>query len=422
MPERRMQDARWVQDGSIESEEKWWGIECEVSRRVALSTLNTETGMAVVFFGVAAADGKHQCRPATEKEMQHLEDLMQSRNVLAGFLIAAVLCAINGRAAAQGTWAVEKTFHIGGDGGWDYLTLDAKSHRLYVPRSTHTMVIDANSGNTIADIPGQKHNHGVALVPDVGRGLISDGTGAIVIFDLKTNAVLGTVAAQPDADGIIFDKASGLVLVVSGDNGVLMSLKPDADPKTALIDPPIHLGGKPEFLVSDGAGKVYVNLEDKNQVAVVDIKARKVLAHWPVAPGGAPVGLSIDRAKRRLFVGCRNPQKLVVMSTDDGKVLADLPIGAGVDATRFDGQQVFASCRDGKLEVAAETVPGKFEILQTATTPIGARTMEVDPETRKVYLATAEFEEQKAGSTGRPTAKPGSFLIVVVNEGRPIRR
>ncbi|HEV7220619.1 MAG TPA: hypothetical protein VGN39_17250, partial [Terriglobales bacterium] len=115
---------------------------------------------------------------------------------------------------AQGTWSVEKTFHIGGDGGWDYVTLDAKTHRLYVPRSTHTMVIDAESGNTIADIPGQKHNHGVALVPGAGRGFISDGAGAIVIFDLKTNAVLGTVTAQPDADGIIFDKASGLVLVV----------------------------------------------------------------------------------------------------------------------------------------------------------------------------------------------------------------
>ena len=171
-----------------------------------------------------------------------------------------------------------------------------------------------------------------------------------MIFDLKTNAVLGTLKARPDADGIIFDKASGLVLVVSGDDGVLMTLKPDVDPKTGSIDAPIDLGGKPEFLASDGAGKVYINLEDKNQVAVVDIKARKVLAHWPVAPGGSPVGLSIDTAKRRLFIGCRNPQKLIVMSTDDGKVLADLPIGAGVDATRFDGRQAFASCRDGKLE------------------------------------------------------------------------
>jgi DNA-binding beta-propeller fold protein YncE len=329
-------------------------------------------------------------------------------------LLTLVSFTFSGRAVAQAGWAVEKTFHIGGDGGWDYVTLDAKNHRLYVPRSTHTMVIDAESGKTVADIPGQKHNHGVALVPDAGRGFISDGSGTVVIFDLKTNAVLGTIAAQPDADGIIFDQASGLVLVVSGDNGVLMSLKPDVDPKTGAIDAPIDLGGKPEFLVSDGAGKVYVNLVDKSEVVVLDIKARKVIAHWPVAPGGAPVGLSIDTKTRRLFVGCRNPQKLIVMSADDGKVLADLPIGAGVDATRFDGRQAFASCRDGKLEVAGESAPGKFEILQTVTTPVGARTMDVDSEMHKAYLATAEFEEQKPGATGRPTAKSGTFMIVVV--------
>jgi hypothetical protein len=202
--------------------------------------------------------------------------------------------------------------------------------------------------------------------------------------------------------------------VVSGDNGVLMTLKPDVDPKTGSIDPPIELGGKPEFLASDGAGKVYINLEDKDQVAVVDIKGRKVLAHWPVAPGGAPVGLSIDPTKRRLFIGCRNPQKLIVMSTDDGKVLADLPIGAGVDATRFDSGEAFASCRDGKLNVAAENASGKLEIVQTVTTAVGARTMDVDPGTQKIYLPTAEFEEQKPGASGRPAAKPGSFMILVV--------
>lgn len=336
------------------------------------------------------------------------------RNLLAAVLLTAISFTLSGRVAAQGMWAVEKTFHVGGEGGWDYVTVDATNHRLYVPRSTHTMVIDADSGKTIADIPGQKRNHGVALVPEAGRGFISDGNGAVVIFDLKTNAVLGTITAQPDADGIIYDKASGLVLVVSGDNGVLMTLKPDVDPKTGSIDAPIELGGKPEFLASDGAGKVYVNLEDKDQVAVVDIKARKVLAHWPVAPGGAPVGLSIDTAKRRLFIGCRNPQKMIVMSTDDGKVIADLPIGAGVDATRFDGQQAFASCRDGKLNVTGETSPGKFEIVQTVTTALGARTMDVDTATHKIYLPTAEFEEQKPGATGRPAAKPGSFMIVVV--------
>ena len=326
-------------------------------------------------------------------------------------LVPFVLSAL---AAAQATWAVDQTLHIGGEGGWDYVTVDAARHNLYVPRSTHTMVIDTESGKVVADIPGQKHNHGVALVPGARRGFISDGGGAIVIFDLETKAVLGTITAQPDADGIIYDAFSGLVLVVSGDNGVLMSLKPDVDPKTGTIDPPIELGGKPEFLASDGAGKIYVNLEDKNEVAVVDIKARKVIAHWPVAPGGSPVGMSMDTKKRRLFIGCRNPQKLIVMSADDGKVLADLPIGAGVDATKFDGSHALASCRDGKLIVAGEDASGKFEVLQTVTTPLGARTMDVDPEAHKVYLPTAEFEDLKPGATGRPSAKPGTFMIVEV--------
>ena len=331
-------------------------------------------------------------------------------------LLTSMSVVFCGQLAAQGTWAVEKTFHVGGEGGMDYITVDEKSHLLYVPRSTHTLVIDAESGKTVADIPGQKHNHGVALVPSAGRGFISDGEGAVVIFDLKTNAVLGTLKAHPDADGIIYDEASGLVLVVSGDDGILMTLKPDVDPKTGAIDAPIELGGKPEYLASDGAGKVYINLEDKNQVAVVDMKTRKVLAHWPVAPGGSPVGMAMDRKKRQLFVGCRNPQKLVVMSADDGKVIADLPIGMGVDATKFDGEQAFASTRDGKLSVAGQNASGKFEIVQTVTTAVGAKTMDVDAGTHKAYLPTFEFEEQKPGDTGRPKAKPGTFMIVVVGK------
>ncbi|HZR28406.1 MAG TPA: YncE family protein [Terriglobales bacterium] len=323
-------------------------------------------------------------------------------------------------AVAQTDWEIAKTFHIGGEGGWDYVTVDSETHRLYVTRSTHTQVIDGESGKVVADIPGQKRSHGVAIVPDAGRGFISDGggDGAIEIFDLKTNAVLGAIAAQPDADGIIYDPFSKLVLIVSGDKGVLMTLKPDVNPKTGTIDAPIDLGGSPEFLASDGKGKVYINLMDKNEVAVVDIKARKVIARWPVAPGGAPVGMSMDTAKRRLFIGCRKPQKLIVMSADTGKVLADMPIGESVDATKFLDGSAFASCRDGSLAVARETSPDKFEIVQTVKTPTGARTMGVDSTTQKIYLPTAEFEEPKPGANGqtprRPAAKPDTFMIVVV--------
>ena len=330
------------------------------------------------------------------------------------FLLLASLAPAS--AVAQSNWAVSNTFHVGGEGGWDYISVDPATHRLYVTRSTHTMVIDGQSGKTIADIPGQKRSHGVALVPDAGRGFISDGggNGAIVIFDLKTNAVLGTLAAMPDTDGIIYDKATDQVLAVSGDGGALMTVDPKVDPQHGKIDPPIDLGGKPEFLAADGAGKAYVNLENKDLVAVVDLKQRKVLERWPVAPGGSPVGMAIDRQHRLLFIGCRNPQKLIVMSADTGKILADLPIGVGVDATKFDGSQAFASCRNGKLVVVGETSPGKFAVVQTVETPMGARTMTVDPSTHTIYLPTAELQPAKPGA--RPRPKPDSFMIVVVTQ------
>ena len=313
---------------------------------------------------------------------------------------------------AQTDWKIQKTFSVGGQGGWDYLTVDPQMHRLYVPRSTHTMVIDSESGKTVADIPGQTKAHGVAVVPKAGRGFITDGggSGAIMIFDLKTNAVVGSIVAQPDADGIIYDPASDRVVVVSGDGGTLMSIKPDIDPKSGKIEAPVELGGAPEFLASDGAGKVYVNLMDKNEVAVVDMKARKVVARWPVAPGGAPVGMTIDTAKRRLLIGCRKPQKLIVMSTDNGKVLADLPIGDHVDAVKIDKGQIFASCADGTLAVVSETSPGKFAIVQTVGTPKGARTMGVDSNTHRIYLPTTE-----SGTNGPGAKKPGNFVIVVVS-------
>jgi hypothetical protein len=330
--------------------------------------------------------------------------------------LTLLLLAVSLPALAQANWEVKKTLPIGGQGSWDYLTVDPATHRLFVPRSTHTMVIDADSSKTLGDIPGQKNAHGVAIVPEANRGFISDGggDGAVIIFDLKTYATLGKITAQPDADGIIYDASVNRVLVVSGDGGTLMSFKPDIDPTSGKIEAPIELGGKPEFLASDGKGRLYINLVDKDNVAVVDFKARKVIAHWPVAPGGSPVGMSIDTKSRRLFIGCRKPQKLIVMSTDDGKILSDLPIGAGVDATKIDSGQAFASCRDGSLAVAKETSPGKFEIVQTVKTPQGARTMGIDSTTHRIYLPTAEFEDPKPGTTGRPVPKPGTFMIVVV--------
>lgn len=310
-------------------------------------------------------------------------------------------------------WQITNTLHIGGEGGWDYVTVDDTTHRLFVTRSTHTQVIDAATGKVLGDIPGQKRSHGVAIVPKLNRGFVTDGggDGAILVFDLKTYAVLGKLATMPDSDGIIYDPGTNLVLAVSGDEGKLMAFPPDIDPN-GKIPPAIDLGGSPEFLAADGAGKAFVNLEDKDLVAEVDLHSRKVLARWPVAPGGHPVGLALDKKSHRLFIGCRNPQKLVIMSTVDGKVLGSVDIGAGVDATQVDGRQAFASCRDGKLVVAGEK-SGQYAAEQTVATPDGARTMGLDAATHKLYLPTAQFEP--ASGNARPRMKPDTFEIVEVS-------
>jgi DNA-binding beta-propeller fold protein YncE len=327
---------------------------------------------------------------------------------LATLLVLAAMPCV-----AQSNWGVVQTFHIGGEGGWDYITIDAPGHRLFVTRSTHTQAIDSDSGKVLGDIPGQVRSHGVAIVPRLNRGFITDGggTGAIIVFDLKTYAVLGRIPTMPDSDGIIYDAKLDRVLAVSGDGGTLMTFAPDIDPakgKVASID----LGGKPEFLASDGSGKVFVNLEDKDVVAVVDLKSRTVVQRWPVAPAGHPVGMAIDPASHRLFIGCRNPQKLVVMNDETGKIEAALPIGAGVDATAAGAGLAFASAGDGTLTVAAEKA-GTFDVVQTVKTPPAARTMGINTETHRLFLPTAEMEP---ATTGRPKPKPDTFMIVVVGQ------
>ncbi len=263
----------------------------------------------------------------------------------------------------------------------------------------------------LADLPGQKNAHGVALAPRAGRGFISDGGGAIIVFDLKTNEVLGRLAAIEDSDGIVYDPGTDQVLCVSGRGKALMVFKPDIDPKTGKIGDPIALRGEPEFLAADENGKVFINLMSTDEVAVVDLKARKVIANWPVAPGGKPVGMAIDRNTERIFLGCRGPEKLIVMSTKDGKVVSDMQIGPSVDAVKFDRGQAFASTAGSQLFVAGEKYAGKFEIVQIVTTGDGARTMALDPVTRKIYLPAAEYE---SAPNGKKAVKAESFVILVV--------
>jgi DNA-binding beta-propeller fold protein YncE len=201
------------------------------------------------------------------------------------------------------------------------------------------------------------------------------------------------------------------VLVVSGRGKALMTVRPDIDPVKGKIDAPIPLHGEPEFLAADGNGSAYVNLMTTNEVAVVDLKSRKVLENWPVAPGGSPVGMAIDATKGLLFIGCRNPQKLIVMSTRDGKVIADMPIGPAVDAVKIDGAQAFATTAGSRMFVAAETSPGKYEIVETVKTSEGARTMGYDSASHRFFLPSADYE---TGANGRLSQKPGTFRLLVV--------
>jgi outer membrane protein assembly factor BamB len=324
-------------------------------------------------------------------------------------LVAAGLPARSIAADGTGPLEVAETMHIGGEGGFDYVTIDRRNKRLYIPRSTHTQVVDTTTGKVVADIEGQEGNHGVALNRQAGRGFISNGPGYVTIFDTKTNAILGKVSVDRGADGIINDNNTKKIYVACGASNSLVPVPVDVDPANGKADAAIELGGKPEGLVGDGQGRIYVNLEDKEQVAVVDAKAGKVVDRWSVTPGGTPVGLSIDAKNHHLFVGCRKPQKLIVINTEDGRVIADLPIGAGCDATAFDNGTILASCGDGTLNVARETSPGKFEVIQNLKTRYRAKTMAVDRSTHTVYLPTAE-----AGRRGRPKAKPDSFMVLVV--------
>jgi hypothetical protein len=329
-----------------------------------------------------------------------------------GVLSAARPCA----AGDATTFTVTKSFAVGGDGRWDYLSCDAGGKFLYVPRSTHTQVLATATGAVVADIPNTDGVHGVAIAAPEGRGFTSNGkSGTATVFDLATNAVLGAIATAEDADCTIYDPASHHVLAFCGDAGIMVPIAA-AVALPGKAEAPVTLGGKPEFAAADGQGKVFVNLVDKNEVAEIDTATMKVLAHWPTAPGANPCGMAIDPATHRLYIGCRN-QKLVVMDATSGKVLANLPIGPGVDATAFHGGLAFASCGDSTMTVVKETAPGTFTAIQTVTTAPGARTMAISPTTGAIFMPSADFAPAPANQPSpRPQMLPGTFKIIVVTK------
>ena len=315
-------------------------------------------------------------------------------------------------AAAAGDYAVAETLKVGGEGRWDYAVV-GDDKRLYVTRETHEQVIDLATGKVVADIPGGERLHGTALVPSAGRAFITDGEAAkLLVVDLKTDKVIGKVDAADDADGAIYDAGSNRVLVACGDANQLVVVDPNADLDTAKPEK-IDLGGKPEFLAADGRGRAFVCLEDKDQIAVVDLKAMKVTDRWPLGGGTSPAGLAIDAKAGRLFVGCHNG-KLVVLNTDGGTVEAELPIGKGNDAVAFDPVtgDLFASCGDGTLTVAKADADGRFAVAQTVQTKPGARTMALNPATHALYLPAAETK--RVEGQRYPAVVPGTFGVLVL--------
>lgn len=338
---------------------------------------------------------------------------MKRAHFMAGILAITFLAAV--AVAAGPGYHVIKTYTLGGEGGWDYLTLDGASRHLYISRATHVIVIDADSGKAVGDIADTPGVHGIALDTGAGRGFVSNGReGTVSIVDLSTLKTLNKVKVGENPDAVLYDSASKRVFTFNGrshDSSALDAVKGE-------VVGTIKLDGKPEFAVSDGKGGVFVNIEDKSELVSLDPDKLVVKARWPLAPCEEPSGLAMDRKNRRLFSGC--DKLMAIVDADSGKVISTLPICDGVDATAYDDEThlAFASCHDGKLTVIQEESPNKFSVAETVTTQEGARTMALDPKTHQVYTVTAKFGPRPAPTADnphpRPTILPDSFVVLVV--------
>jgi len=334
------------------------------------------------------------------------------------FLLAA--CSVSAFQAMGGYHLLKKVaFGAAAGGGeyFDYIAVDAAARRAYLSHGTEFKVIDADSGAVVGNITGLQRDHGVALVPELGRGFISDGdAGQAVIFDMKTLQTVGQVKADRDADSILYDPASKWIFVFNGEPNSCTVI----DPAKETVVATLPLGGAPEQAVADGKGMIYDNLEDKNEVIAIDSRTLKITARWPVAPAGQPVSIAMDREHRRLFIAGRNPQLLVVMNADNGKIVGpSFPIGARVDATVFDPKTglVAASTGEGTIHIFHEDSPDKLSAVETVKTEFGAKTMALDLQTHHLLVDTADFELPPASpaqkGNARPKAKPGTFHLLV---------
>jgi DNA-binding beta-propeller fold protein YncE len=332
-------------------------------------------------------------------------------------LLAIAVC-LPAIAAAQSSnaYRVTQTYNLGGDGGWDYIVPEPARHRIFIGRQDRVMVVDEKNGKLLGEVTGIHGAHGTAINERNGRGFATSGDdSSVVMFDSRTFNNLGRIHAAEDADAIIYDAASNFVFTFNGDAHSSTVI----DAAAGKLVTNIELGGKPEYGVSAGNGKVYANLTDVSEVVEIDSKTLRVTRRWPTKGCNNPVAMAIDLVHQRLFSGCRSG----VMAVSDyrtGKVVATLPIGAGTDGAGYDPStgDAFASNADGTLTIIHEDSPNAYHVVQTLATMPGSRNLGVDPITHSVFLAGATFDTPAAGAAGAPRPRPrilsGSFVVLVV--------
>jgi DNA-binding beta-propeller fold protein YncE len=309
------------------------------------------------------------------------------------------------------SYRVTHTYVLGGDGSWDYIVPDPPRHRVYIARQNRVMVVDENSGKLLGEVSGIQGAHGTAIAENTGHGFATSGNDqSVVMFDLKTFKVLGRIPAAEDADAILFDGASNRVFTLNGDAHSSTVI----GARSGTLIKNIPLGGKPEYGISAGDGKVYANLTDTSEVVEIDAKTATVGRRWSTAPCKQPVAMAIDKVHHRLFSACRSG----VMAISDyqaGKVVATVPIGAGVDGAGYDSiaGNVFASNADGTLTVIHQDSPDQYRVIETLTTPVGSRNMGLDPTNHRLFVVSAKFGPAPAGGGKRPVL-PGTFTLMTI--------
>jgi DNA-binding beta-propeller fold protein YncE len=320
--------------------------------------------------------------------------------------------ATSGLQGQDGPYHAGKEIPIGGEGGWDYLSIDAAAHRLYVSHATHVVVIDTVATKVVGDIPDTPGVHGFAIAADLGRGFSSNGReNKASIVDLKTLKLIQKVDTGENPDAILYEPARHEVYTMNGRGKSATVI----DAQSGQVVATIPLEGKPESAQADSkAGRVYINIEDMNAIQVIDTATHKVVATWPIAPGEAATGMAFDPATHRLFIGCDNKLMLMIDSAT-GKIIYSVPVGEGVDSTWFDPATKLAFTSNGEagtVTVAHEDSASVLKVVQTLKTRPGARTMALDPSTHTIYLAATDYEPQPAGAKGRPKAIVGTFRVL----------